>query len=757
MSALRKRPRRDRQVASQLRGPSCRVPRIAMRRSSPYAAFIATHSTSWPRTAVRRVAAHPTGPVVGGLMLWRSEERGYSPWWAWLEENNWVYRMGLLGYGVFALSAYTLSEAPFAPNPRLFHVLVWAFYFFAHLPDLFSTLEGHPRPRGWHLLPPFLIATANIVAASLVSRIEPLLIERYPSAANLTLALMAQSALVGSAYALHFLVNTLLLSVSWKLNRLGRSRHRDPGTPEPGAKIDVPTPLTETSAEAAVLPKLGPTATTPVTTTPPEQSLEPKSALASSLPKPAPSIPSAPPRPPSYSPGLLSRLFGKRRRPIQNAPQPIQDLLRVFSNTRPRDVPPTLRLCALVAMEDSRRLKTPILLDAPERTLYHADGTLNPVIVSRFFVHLPRIHEFVPASKLGKRVYRPIARRLSRALLDSWPRLLRILAAPQAIPFKTMADLVLNAPTDRPVSILCIGTPPFNHGRAMNKILNHLIRRNSLRHLVIARAASLQPAPAGADEAVLHSRIHAKENSLLVEAGVREHEVAVPVFSDADLREATVILTADEETSQTIRSRLAAVQPQPTSAPTKLIELAALARSHLNPSPEPLSPKATRAVVCQRLSAIEACLAESVLPILIARTTQLETPPEPVEPTPTPPTMGVDRRQVTTFRTNLGALTKSTVLRRRGIPPERIVKLIWSLAQRDGAALLMHGLPEGLRSTGGDWNVISDDALHQCCLNLPFATEVVPGNRLHDYDAILHLIQRAAKQVSLSPRPPASG
>jgi hypothetical protein len=183
------------------------------------------------------------------------------------------------------------------------------------------------------------------------------------------------------------------------------------------------------------------------------------------------------------------------------------------------------------------------------------------VVVLRFFVHLPRIHEFVPASKLGRKVYRPIARRLSRALQNSWPRLLKILASTQETTPKAIADLILKAPSDLPVSILCVGSLPMNHGRAMKKILDHLIRRNALGHLVISRAVSLQLEPAEATEATLHRRIRAKEHSLLAEVGVHEPEVAVPVLSDAALHEATVVLVADVETAKRVGSRLAALQP----------------------------------------------------------------------------------------------------------------------------------------------------------------------------------------------------
>jgi hypothetical protein len=181
--------------------------------------------------------------------------------------------------------------------------------------------------------------------------------------------------------------------------------------------------------------------------------------------------------------------------------------------------------------------------------------------------------------------------------------------------------------------------------------------------------------------------------------------------------------------------------------------LSSLAPFPFVPTPGPTSTKLHRTAVRQSLSALQAILAESILPLLIARTAQLETTPETTEVLPNLLTTRTDPDRVKAFRSSLSTLTQPSILKQRGLPRERLAKLIWSLALRDGAALLMHGLPECLRSTEGDWKELPDAALYQCWLNLSFATEVIPCNRMSDYRPILQLIQRAAKQASRSTQP----
>lgn len=645
-------------------------------------------------------------------MLWRLEAKGYSRGWAWLEENNWVYRIGLLGYVVFALSVYALSTTPTIPDPTLFHVWVWVFFWIAHLPDLFahSTVRGHRRFRC--LLAPSLISATNITTAFLMARSQAFLIARYPSAGDFTLSLAAQGLCVGAAYLVHFLVNLLLFSASAVMNRLSRLRLRT-------RPISIAAP--------------GPSSLTPPSTPEPHESTRPRA-------QPDPTTSRAPPRPARFK-GLLNRLHRRRCRLPSDAPQPILELLHTLSHTPPTQIRPTLKLVALAAMESAQRLKTPILLDVPERSLFLADGTFNPTVAASFLAHLPRIHHFVPDSKLGKRVYRPVARRLARELRGAWPRLLRTLTAGQAHPQRVVADLLLNASPERPIFILCVGSPPLEHGRPMKKILCHLIRRNALRHLATAKAVSIGPEDRETADPTLLRRVVAQETRRLNRAGVRELDEPLPLLSETDLREATLILVPDTATAASIRQRLGPPQSELQSASATVVELPTLLPAEFSGGSLALSAKTSRAAIHRNLAIMGTVLAESICPPLLARAAHVETPSCPPRfPAPTLEP-GLDPNTVPRFRAALRANAQPAQLKRRGVHPERLLKLIWSIAQRDGSTLLMHGLPECLRSTEGDWSALDDESLRRCWANLPFVAEVVPRNRVRDYRPAWRLLR----------------
>ncbi|MFM1942681.1 MAG: hypothetical protein RI897_1663 [Verrucomicrobiota bacterium] len=707
-------------------------------------------------------------------MYWRLQAKGYPASRAWLEETAWCYRMGLLGYAAFALSALTLSSQPFEANTRLFHLLTWIFFVVAHLPDFLAASAVRSSRTVLNLLPALVIAAVNTAAAWQDERIAGQLALWFPQAHPLLLTAANQAGLILGAFLIHGLVNATTLALSRLATRNPRiattitttapptpkTIAAEPESPSAPVKSRSPAlPPVQNNPPLVPLPELpvnadSATGTTPQTTgiTAPGRSPKqiPPAPFLQTGPLPLPPNPTTIPYTnlplPTFS--LWDKLMGRHRQPPTPPAQPHQDIIQLLLNTPQKQLRPTIRFISTVSIGGNLGSATPLLLENPEDDLFFPDGTIDGRVLAQFISRMSAIRSFVPKTRIGRRTYRPIARRMSKRLYRSWQTWLRTLACPASPEVQKAGEHILRLPPDEAPLLLCIGASPFHLERATSRILLHLLQKNALTHLVDVRVATLSPTPGPGpipnpeQEQFLHH-----ENQILSRLDihpVHHGQCGIPSLSRSLLQQASAIITVDEHSQNTLWLRLKASEPalKPQNHPP-ILSLQTVFPHRFRPIAA--GRKQRPSTLKKILPAIEASITATLLPYLLARASQ--------NPSASPHTPEITRsysnnasspEEIDAFRAALRTVCTPAHLSRKRIPVKNVLKLITALASGDPAILLMHGIPESLLAHSRDVGSLENATLGRCLSNLPKARSFIPSERRKDYDPALRLLKQSA-------------
>lgn len=688
-------------------------------------------------------------------MRWRLHAKGYTTGQAWWRETAWVYGVALLGFALYAALAAVIRflGVPAEIHWWVLHGLAWGFFVVAHLPDVIApdgleVLPGEMKASGGfrcgNLLFALVIAAVNISAACLSPELLVLAEFRFSSISPWLLNLALQGALILFGTVVHGVIN-LAACLAYRLAFL---RGVTAAAPASGAQLPAafepegspfPEPLPATTSHPSVESATAVTAlSAPLRVVPPAPRVGGASSVGQVRAKAKADDESGSERPTAF------RWLGRH-----GAAEPIRQLVDYLRAIPSEEVRPTLRMLSAMAVGDVGRLGTPALLDFYQEHLFHADGSLNAPVACRCVKALPQAQGFYPPTELGRTVYRPLARKLHKAL-----RGVEIPALPAWLPdqppaVRRCANLMLSAPQDEPVLVACVCSRNIHRSRTMQKILDHLIRRNGLGHVVTtcSGGADLDPqSPWDLTDSAL-SRVLTKQNATLARAGIREHDRPPRDLSEAELRSATVLLVSDADVERKTRARLRSLAADLTPSSDPVILFPALDPRRFRHASDLPDPYRGQTSVRESTRSILAVMMERVLPLLLVRAAKLEPSGSwrlrRMDPPPSP----AERMGVAAYRAALVNLGKGLRQPRNTGAPQRLLKLIWASAHRDPTVLLSHGLPDALLERARDCAEFDDATLWNSLRNLRFLEDLIPKNRGEDYGKIVRALKKLGASI----------
>ncbi len=723
------------------------------------------------------------------MMYWRLQAKGYPASRAWLEETAWSYRMGLLGYAAFALSALTLSSQPFQANTQLFHLLTWTFFVVAHLPDFLAASAVRTGHTALNLALAILIATVNVILAWQDQRVVGQLSIQFPDAQPLLLTAASQTCIILGAFLVHGLINGIMLGIS----RLVSRKHvrtiaapitptapvvaeAAPGEPEPPASAFTPDNTTTLSTQDAFPPEpeteLRALSESPMRARPEStEILVPDAPSSPGLTTAPPSRPAAgpsappsrsaclPPAPPATDTipytdlplptfSLWDKLMGRHRQTPTPPAQPHRELIQLLLRTPSKELRPAIRFVSTVSIGGNLGTSTPLLLENPEDDLFLPNGTMDGRVLARFLSRMSAIRSFVPKTRLGRRTYRPIARRMSRRLYKPWQTWLRTLSCPVSTEVRTLGQHLLTLPRDEVPLVLCVGVSPFHLERATCRVLTNLLQKNAITQLVDIRIATVSPTPGpGSIPNPEQEQFLDQENQILSRLDIQPvhpGQYGIPSLNRSLLKKAAIIITVDEHSQNTLWLRLKASEPTlQHHTPPRILSLQTVYPNRFRALS---SNRKQRASTLKKiLPAIESSLISTILPYLLARASLCPAAsPDTLANPCTHQANPSQREEVDAFRAALRTVCTPAHLSRKHIPVKNVLKLIKALASGDPAILLMHGIPESLLAHSRDVGSLDNSTLGRCLNSLPKARSLIPPERRKDYEPALRLLKQSA-------------